>query len=107
MPPTRSSSNVPGSGASARTPSKTPEKAAANGHAPDPTAENSPQTAVREVNTTPLEASNRELRIREAEEDRALIAKAQAGDPAERGAAFRQLVERHQRRAFAIAFGLV
>lgn len=59
------------------------------------------------MNTSPHEASNRELRVREAEEDRALIAKAQAGDAAARGAAFRQLVERHQRRAFAIAFGLV
>ena len=37
------------------------------------------------------------------EEDRELIAKAQAGEVA----AFRQLVERHQRRAFALAFSLV
>lgn len=42
-------------------------------------------------------------RMREAEEDRVLIAQAQQGDRA----AFRRLVERHQRRAFAIAFGLV
>lgn len=42
-------------------------------------------------------------RIREAEEDRALIAQAQQGDHQ----AFRRLVERHQRRAFVIAFGLV
>lgn len=49
-------------------------------------------------------ASNtKQTRIREAEEDRALIAKAQQGDVA----AFRQLVERHQRRAFAIALSLV
>jgi RNA polymerase sigma-70 factor (ECF subfamily) len=91
------------------------------------------RTHGKEVNTPPFEASNRELRAREAEEDRALIAKAQAGDAsspnalspnasspnasspnaaspnreAARAAAFRQLVERHQRRAFAIAFGLV
>jgi len=56
------------------------------------------------VNTGHLAASNqKQERIREAEEDRALIARAQAGDRA----AFRQLVERHQRRAFAIALGLV
>lgn len=49
-------------------------------------------------------ASNAKLaRIREAEEDRAFIARAQQGDVA----AFRQLVERHQRRAFAIALSLV
>jgi RNA polymerase sigma-70 factor (ECF subfamily) len=49
-------------------------------------------------------ASNaKQARIREAEEDRALIARAQQGDVA----AFRQLVERHQRRAFAIALSLV
>jgi len=55
------------------------------------------------VNRSPPEASNREARRREAEEDRELIALAQKGDQA----AFRKLVERHQRRAFAIAIGLV
>jgi RNA polymerase sigma-70 factor (ECF subfamily) len=55
------------------------------------------------VNRPPSAASNREARAREAEEDRALIARAQAGDTA----AFRRLVERHQRRAFAIALSLV
>jgi len=56
------------------------------------------------VNTAPPAASNQKLeRAREAEEDRALIARAQAGDRA----AFRKLVERHQRRAFAIALTLV
>ncbi|HEY8076725.1 MAG TPA: sigma-70 family RNA polymerase sigma factor, partial [Labilithrix sp.] len=45
----------------------------------------------------------KQARIREAEEDRVLIAKAQGGDVV----AFRQLVERHQRRAFAIALALV
>src|SRR5262249_52985111 len=39
----------------------------------------------------------------EAEEDRELIVLAQKGDQS----AFRRLVERHQRRAFAIAMGLV
>lgn len=57
------------------------------------------------VNTRVSGASNhtKEDRAREAEEDRALITKAQGGDRA----AFRQLVERHQRRAFAIALHLV
>ena len=55
------------------------------------------------VNRPPPEASNREARRREAEEDRELITQAQQGDQA----AFRKLVERHQRRAFAIALGLV
>jgi RNA polymerase sigma-70 factor, ECF subfamily len=56
------------------------------------------------LNLRVSDASNaKQARIREAEEDRALIARAQANDVA----AFRQLVERHQRRAFAIALGLV
>jgi RNA polymerase sigma-70 factor (ECF subfamily) len=55
------------------------------------------------VNSPPDAASNREARRREAEEDRELITLAQQGDKA----AFRRLVERHQRRAFAIALGLV
>jgi RNA polymerase sigma-70 factor (ECF subfamily) len=56
------------------------------------------------VNTPAPAASNQKQdRAREAEEDRALIAKAQAGDMV----AFRRLVERHQRRAFAIALSLV
>ena len=48
-------------------------------------------------------ASNSEARRKEAEEDREFILRAQKGDQA----AFRKLVERHQRRAFAIAMGLV
>jgi len=56
------------------------------------------------VNTLPPSASNRtQDRARETEEDRALIAQAQAGDMG----AFRQLVERHQRRAFAVALAHV
>jgi len=55
------------------------------------------------VNTASQEASNRQQRRAEAEEDRVLIEAAQAGDRA----AFRQLVERHQRRVFAIALGIV
>src|SRR4029079_17850210 len=57
----------------------------------------------RQVNTPPEEASNREVRRREAEEDREFIVRAQNGD----AGAFRKLVERHQRRAYAIALGLV
>jgi RNA polymerase sigma-70 factor (ECF subfamily) len=48
-------------------------------------------------------SNSKEIRAREAEEDRALIEKAQAGDTA----AFRSLVERHQRRAYTIAYSLV
>lgn len=55
------------------------------------------------VNSGRDRASNRAERQREAEEDRALVERAQNGDKD----AFRQLVERHQRRAFAIAIGLV
>ncbi len=60
------------------------------------------------VNSPRDEASNRELRQREAEEDRGIIERARsAPSAAERNAAFRQLVERHQRRAFTIAMGLI
>jgi RNA polymerase sigma-70 factor, ECF subfamily len=56
------------------------------------------------VNTRGISPSNsKQVRAREAEEDRALITQAQGGDTA----AFRRLVERHQRRAFAIALSLV
>jgi RNA polymerase sigma-70 factor (ECF subfamily) len=55
------------------------------------------------VNTHSLVASNREQRRAEAEEDRVLIEAAQKGD----AAAFRKLVERHQRRVYSIALGIV
>jgi RNA polymerase sigma-70 factor (ECF subfamily) len=55
------------------------------------------------VNKDHSRASNREARRREAEVDRELIERAQRGDQA----AFRSLVERHQRRAFVMAMGLV
>ena len=49
-------------------------------------------------------ASNvREQRAKEAEQDRELLGRAQGGD----SQAFRSLIERHQRRAFAIALSLV
>ena len=55
------------------------------------------------MNTRAPGASNPADRAKEAEEDRALIARAQAGDTG----AFRRLVERHQRRAFAVALAHV
>jgi RNA polymerase sigma-70 factor (ECF subfamily) len=55
------------------------------------------------VNTRPSKTSNEEARRLEADQDRLLISQAQNGDVR----AFRTLVERHQRRAFAIAVGLV
>lgn len=63
-----------------------------------------PNMPARPLNTGSPDASNAKLaRIKEAEEDRELIARAQNGDKV----AFRRLVERHQRRAFAIALSLV
>ena len=82
-----------------------PERAPSTTGAETPAANPQVDRKAR-VNTSMSEAS-KELRAREAEEDRALIAKAQSTDGPTRAAAFRQLVERHQRRAFAIAFGLV
>jgi RNA polymerase sigma-70 factor (ECF subfamily) len=55
------------------------------------------------VNSGEARASNRLAREADAEIDRAHIQRAQAGETA----AFRELVERHQRRAFAISFALV
>ena len=56
------------------------------------------------VNTPAPAASNiKEVRAKEAQEDRALVERVQAGDKE----AFRLLVERHQRRAFSIAMGLL
>ncbi len=71
---------------------------------PEGDASRRPQVPVTRLNTEPASASNAKLaRIKEAEEDRAFIARAQQGDRE----AFRRLVERHQRRAFAIALSLV
>jgi RNA polymerase sigma-70 factor (ECF subfamily) len=55
------------------------------------------------VNSADERASNRLTREADAEVDRALIERAQNGETS----AFRELVQRHQRRAFAIAFSLV
>jgi RNA polymerase sigma-70 factor (ECF subfamily) len=62
-----------------------------------------PSGRYERVNSGRRGASNRAERRREAELDRGLVERAQKGDRD----AFRQLVERHQRRAFAIAIGLV
>jgi RNA polymerase sigma-70 factor (ECF subfamily) len=62
-----------------------------------------PQTHGNPVNRASLAASNREQRRIEAQEDHALIEAAQRGDTN----AFRMLVEKHQRRVFAIAVGIV
>ncbi|HNS98877.1 MAG TPA: sigma-70 family RNA polymerase sigma factor [Polyangiaceae bacterium] len=61
------------------------------------------EQATTVVNTQSVVASNREQRRAEAEEDRVLIEAAQKGDVA----AFRALVEKHQRRVFSIALGIV
>ena len=63
----------------------------------------SAKSASPNVNSPGGRASNLEARRAEAEEDRVLIESAQRGD----SRAFRKLVERHQRRAFAIAFAMV
>jgi len=55
------------------------------------------------VNTRHAGASNKEHRRIEAEEDRVVIEAAQKGDRD----AFRKLVERHQRRVYAIALAMV
>ena len=55
------------------------------------------------VNSPGFEASNRKSRELAAEQDRVLIENAQNGDKQ----AFKTLVQRHQRRAFAIALGLL
>jgi RNA polymerase sigma-70 factor (ECF subfamily) len=89
-------------------PGKTPDsearEATEEGAADEITAPPEVRIRLAAVNRRAETPSNsKEIRAREAEEDRALIAKAQAGDTA----AFRSLVERHQRRAFAIAYSLV
>ena len=55
------------------------------------------------VNSPGLAASNRTSRELEADQDRVLLESAKKGDKL----AFKQLVQRHQRRAFAIALGLL
>lgn len=80
--------------------------------AASPAEEVAEAVAARRPPTEPMGGLNRhgvaasiqrQQRAKEAEEDRQLITQAQAGDRR----AFQQLVERHQRRAFAIALSLV
>ena len=87
------------------TPTTAAEGPESNASSPTVTVpgERPPTGTPPKVNSSPTRASNREQRQREAEVDRELVKRAQAGDTE----AFRQLVERHQRRAFAIAIGLV
>jgi len=65
--------------------------------------ERGPDRNVAAVNSAAALASNRTSRELEAEQDRVLIESAQKGDKL----AFKRLVQRHQRRAFAIALGLL
>jgi RNA polymerase sigma-70 factor, ECF subfamily len=58
---------------------------------------------LRSVNTPVERPSNTDTRQAEAEDDRGLVEAARGGDTK----AFRALVERHQRRAYAIAFSLL
>src|SRR5687768_17341130 len=63
-----------------------------------------PDRAVRgALNSVARRASNRRAREVESERDHELIRRVQSGDQR----AFRTLVDRHRRRAFAIAIGLV
>ncbi len=96
--PVQSSSESSAPGALERE-ADAPEEATAPEEAAEPAERRLPIPVNMRANT----ASNKAQRAKEAEEDRQLIAKAQAGDTA----SFRLLVERHQRRAFAIALSLV
>lgn len=71
--------------------------------ASEPPLRLAPSSVPAAVNTPPPPASNRLARAVESERDRELILRAQRGDRP----AFQELVERHQRRAFSIALGLV
>lgn len=77
----------------------------AEGAAPDPDeVDEAPLPGVRApLNSGRGSASNREARRLEAEVDRELIVRAQKGEKV----AFRTLVQRHERRAFVVAYGLV
>lgn len=79
--------------------------AAPRASAPDPADPGSGVvlTAPLRVNSRAAVASNRRAREIESDADRALIQRAQSGD----ARAFEELVARHERRAYAIAMGLV
>ena len=89
-------------------PEPKPKKATPKGEGASARSESdvrpAPPLPAKGVNRPTAPASNsKEQRVKEAEEDRVLIERAQGGD----SAAFRSLVERHQRRAFSIALSLV
>jgi RNA polymerase sigma-70 factor (ECF subfamily) len=67
------------------------------------TSHQEPDRNVAEVNSEQAEASNRQQRRAEAAHDHGLVERARSGE----NAAFRELVERHQRRAFVLALALV
>jgi RNA polymerase sigma-70 factor (ECF subfamily) len=71
--------------------------------ASEPPLRLAPSSIPAAVNTLVPPASNALARAAESERDRELILRAQRGDRP----AFAELVERHQRRAFSIALGLV
>lgn len=101
MSPPESRAQAPAQGATERDKARVSE----NGQpqvAPKEATRHPGATAL-DVNSPANRASNRKARQEEAEQDRALIERAKSGDTA----AFRSLVERHQRRAFSIAFALV
>ena len=94
----------------ARLPSETPARhplpgpeEPASGVPEDPLDEIEPESELRAVNSDAAEASNREARRSEARYDHALIERAKRGE----SQAFRELVERHQRRALTLAMALV
>ncbi len=93
--------SVRGGPANDTTEGPTPPESA-NERAKEPSK--APSMPAQPVNNRAISASNtKQARLKEAEQDRALITRAQGGDTG----AFRELVERHQRRAFAIALALV
>lgn len=68
-----------------------------------PLEQDGPNSELSGVNRVAAEASNREARRSEARHDHALIERAKRGE----SQAFRELVERHQRRALTLAMALV
>jgi RNA polymerase sigma-70 factor, ECF subfamily len=69
----------------------------------EPASEHPDLAVTGSVNSAARRASNRRAREAESERDHELIRRVQNGDDR----AFRELVDRHRRRAFAIAIGLV
>ena len=78
-----------------------PERKPTRSEAGAPKPAPQPKTSLN--SPAPPASNTKEARAKEAQEDRALVERVQAGDRE----AFRSLVQRHQRRAFAIAMALV